>query len=206
LKSLFLTHWINPDLRNDRTYVSSYKLRSDDEELYSIDLNKQLGFYQICEFVPANGTDNFIIEQTNRVGTPKISAFEKDSAKMLGTFKGNQFVDSDENLIFSIESVANLKNRDRATSTFCTDSDFVALAADQKRVIALLCRRPRRPAGFHPLLRFKDSFFNLTKTEPRDVFEIIIKDEQCCDQRMLAAIAVIVHDRGGLYVRNKNAH
>lgn len=200
MKSIMLTNWTNHDMRGIRTYVTSYTLRDEDNELYSLDLNKQMGFYQISEFVAVNGTDHFIIEQTNRVGTPKIAVFDKDSGRMLGTFKGNHFVDSDESQIFTIERVAQLRHRNVDLS--CHEEDFAAVAADDKRVIALFCHLPRKPERKHLLRRLKLALSQLMKAPPKDVFEIIIKDEQCCDQRMLAAIAVILHNRGGLQVES----
>lgn len=200
LKSIILTNWTNHDMRGIRTYVTSYTLRDENNELYSLDLNKQMGFYQISEFVAVNGTDHFIIEQTNRVGTPKIAVFDKDSGRMLGTFKGNHFVDSDESRIFTIESVAQLQHQ--GANLNYSEEDFAAVAADDKRVIALFCHLPRKPEGMHLLRRLRIALSRLMKAGPKDIFEIIIKDEQCCDQRMLATIAVILHNRGGLQVES----
>lgn len=179
--------------------MTSYTLRSEDAELYTLDLNRQMGFYQISEFVAINGSDHFIIEQTNRVGTPKIAAFDKDSGRMLGTFKGNQFVDSDENVIFSIESVSQLLHRDDDTP--CNEEDFAAVAAD-KRVVALFCHLPRMPQRGRILSRLKLALRRMSSA-PKDVFEIVIKDDRCCDDRMLCAIAVILHSRGGLQIDRK---
>lgn len=200
MKSIILTNWTNHDKRGIRTYVTSYTLRSEDTELYTLDLNKQMGFYQISEFVAINGTDHFIIEQTNRVGTPKIAAFDKDSGRMLGTFKGNQFVDSDESLIFSIESVSQLLHRDDDIA--CDEEDFAAIAADNHRVVALFRHLPRIPERKQLLTRLKLALRRFSNA-PQDIFEIIIKDDHCCDHRMLCAIAVILHSRGGLQVDKK---
>lgn len=159
-----------------------------------------MGFYQISEFVAINGTDHFIIEQTNRVGTPKIAAFDKDSGRMLGTFKGNHFVDSDENLIFTIESIAQLRNEDNDFD--CAEEDFAAVAADDQHVVALFCHLPRKPERGQLLTRLKQSINRLSNT-PKDIYEILIKDPRCCDHRMLCAIAVILHSRGGLQIDKK---
>lgn len=200
MKSITLTNWTNHDKRGIRTYVTSYTLRSEDMELYTLDLNKQMGFYQISEFVAINGTDNFIIEQTNRVGTPKIAAFDKDSGRMLGTFKGNQFVDSDESLIFNVECVSQLLRSDDGAT--CHEEDFAAVAADDKRVVALFCHLPRIPQRGRLFARLKLALQGLSNT-PKDVFEILVKDDHCCDERMLCAIAVILHSRGGLQIDKK---
>lgn len=201
LKSIIVTNWTNHDLRGVRTYVTSYTLRDENKELYSLDLNKQMGFFQISEFVAANGIDHFIIEQTNRVGTAKIAAFDKNSGRMLGTFKGNQFVDMDENLIFSIERVAQLQ-QDGAGTTY-KEEDFAAVAADDKRVIALFRPLPRQLNRGHLLRRLALSLNQFLKSGPKNVLEIVIKDEHCCDHRMLAAIGVLLHNRGGLQIDSK---
>ena len=199
MKSIYLSNWTNHDLRNVRTYVTSYTLRDDDVELYKLDLNKQMGFYQISEFVASNGSDHFIIEQTNRVGTPKVAAFDKDSGRMLGSFKGNHFVDSDERLLFSIKSVAQLKGLDEED---CDKDDFAAISAEHQHVIALFCHLPRKPKSGHLLAHLKILLRGISSA-PKDIYKIIIKDPDQCDHRMLCAIAVLLHSRGGLQIDTK---
>jgi hypothetical protein len=181
-------------MRDVRTYVTSYRVRDDHKELFTIDLNKQLGFYQICEFVAVSGDDHFIIEQTNRVGAPKIATFDKSSGTLLGTFKDNLLVDIDEKVIFTVEPVAKLKNVSGSSN-----EDFVAMTSDNQQVIALFCPLPRKPAGLHLLTRIKLLLKSVLKSAPRDVVEVLINDESCCDRRVLIAIAMIIHDRGGIH-------
>lgn len=200
LNSIILTNWTNHDKRGIRTYSTSYTLRDEDDELYTLDLNKQMGFYQISEFVALNGSDHFIIEQTNRVGTPKIAAFDKDSGRMIGTFKGNRFVDGDENLIFTVENIAQVRSAD--TDYDCAEEDFAAIAADDQHVVALFCHLPRKPERGQLLTRLKQSI-NRFSSAPKDIYQIFIKDQHCCDPRMLCAIAVILHSRGGLQIDSK---
>lgn len=183
-----------------RSYITSYTLRSADRVLYTLDLNKQMGFYQISEFVPVDDDNPFIIEQTNRVGTPKIAAFDKDTGSMLGTFKGNNFVDSDESLIFTIESVAQLAEGDAALE--CAEEDFVAVAAEDRHIMALFCHLPRDSRKHSLFSRIQHSLRQFSNS-PKDIYEILIKDTDCCDYRMLCAIAVILHSRGGLQIDAK---
>lgn len=197
MKRIILNNWVNPDLQSLAGYVSSYTLR-EEQDLYTIDLLKQTGFYQISEFASPDGKNHFIIEQTNRIGTPRVAAFDKETGSMLGAFKTNTLVGSDEQTVCNVVPLGSLENRALIKDFSATEDDFVAVKPGDTMPAALFMRLPKRCGQAHRLLGKIKSMANHLGKVPHDVFELVILDDTLCDERMLYAIAVILHNRGGL--------
>lgn len=179
-------------MRGMRSYVTSYTLRSNNSELFTIHLNRQFGFYQISEFSAPDGQENFIIEQTNRVGAPKIAAFDKDSGTMLGVLKGNTLLDANESPIMQIKMAADLTPDYERPVRECRPDDWVGVLEESKKVAVLFSRLESR--GF-----FRRIITNLSKA-PADVLNTVIIEDDICDIRMIYAVAVVLHSRGGLHL------
>lgn len=183
-----------------RSYVTSYTLRRDHSELFTIHLNRQLGFYQISEFISAGSGRNFIIEQTNRVGTPKIAAFDKDTGNMLGVFKGNTLLDANEAPIFHIKPMISLSADCVCPAHENNPEDYAGVVHEQKNIAAIFSRLPhreRREGLVSKMRRWTNRFTNA----PVDVLEAQVIEETACDLRMVCAVAVILHSRGGLHLK-----
>lgn len=189
-------------MRGMRSYVTSYTLSCGNSELFTIHLNRQLGFYQISEFISPDSHKNFIIEQTNRVGTPKIAAFDKDTGNMLGIFKGNTLVDANETPIFHVQSMMNL-----ATDCVCPaqenrPEDYAGVMHEQKNIAAIFSRLPHRLNNRGPLTLLRRWAAHFTNA-PVDVLEVMTIEEEAFDLRMICAVAVILHSRGGLQLNSR---
>jgi len=200
LKAIILSNWISQDMRGMRSYVTSYTLRSGNSELFTIHLNRQLGFYQISEFISTDAKRNFIIEQTNRVGTPKIAAFDKDSGNMLGVFKGNTLLDANEAPIFHIKPMISLSADSVCPAHTANPEDYAGLIHGQKNIAAIFSRMPHsyhREGMASRLRRWTNRFTHA----PVDVLEALVVEEDICDLRMICAVAVVLHSRGGLHLR-----
>jgi hypothetical protein len=201
LKAIILSNWISQDMRGMRSYVTSYTLRQDHSELFTIHLNRQLGFYQISEFIAAGTSGrNFIIEQTNRLGTPKIAAFDKDTGNMLGVFKGNTLLATNEAPVFHVAPMASLN-----TDCVCPVhrdalEDYAGVLHEQKNVAAIFSHLPYRESGEGLMSRMR-RWTNRFNSAPTDVLEVQVIEEDACDVRMICAVAVILHSRGGLHLR-----
>lgn len=202
-----ISNWIDPDLQSLAGYSSSYLLRDTEQELYAIDLLKQKGFYQISEFTSPADNPHFIIEQTNRLGTPKIAVFDKESGTMLGAFKTNRFINDEDEVLFELVTLQKLQNSALLQDFKATDNDFAAVPFDREKQsplvnctvpMALFLKLPRAGRTKNRILKsIRSVAAHLTRT-PRDVSELVILDDSICDPRMFYAIAVILHNRGGL--------
>lgn len=196
MKAIILSNWISPDMRGMRSYVTSYTLHLDQAELFTIHLNKQMGFYQISEFQSPDKSQNFIIEQTNRVGTPRIAAFDKESGNMLGALKGNTLLDRDES------PTLDLKPMSKITDIACpliedSPEDYAGVLHGQASVGVILSQLPHRYARRSLLTQLRHFTRRIGNT-PRDVLEVVVVEDNVCDLRMLCAVGVIMHSRGGL--------
>jgi hypothetical protein len=201
LKTIILNNWISTDMRGMRSYVTSYTLRCNNSEIFTIHLNRQHGFYQISEFLSASDPrQNFIIEQTNRVGTPKIAAFDKDSGNMLGVFKGNILMDANEAPVFHIKPVHALTGDSLCPLHEVNPEDYAGVLHEQKNIAAIFSRLPQRFNRESILARMRRWTHRFTNS-PIDVFEVLMIEEEACDLRMLCAVAVILHSRGGLHLK-----
>lgn len=198
MKPTVLSNWINPDLRSTRSYSSSYTIRQGHDELFTLNLNKQLGFYQISEFVSQTANhNNFIIEQTNKVGKPKIAAFEKDTGLMLGVLRGNVLLNEHEETVFEVRSLKDLDEQSLRRLSVSHTDDFAAVLPDGRSVAAVFHRLPRKDED-QKLLNWLRRMAKLFTGDPKDIFEIDIVDPDLYDVRMYYAIAVILHSRSGL--------
>ncbi len=200
LKAIILSNWTSQDMRGLRSYVTSYSLRTSDTELFTIHLNKQMGFYQISEFIGADKSQNFIIEQTNRIGTPKIAAFDKESGNMLGVFKGNTVLDHSEVPLFDVKPMVNLSSSIVCPTHEDNPEDYAGVINHSNTVAVIFSRLPHRYArrGLFTQLR---QLANRLSNAPLDVLETMVIEENACDLRMLCAVAVILHSRGGLQLK-----
>lgn len=200
LKPITLSHWINPDFKANKGYVASYTFRQDGKELFTINLHKQMGFYQISEFVAPDSANNFIMEQTNKVGLCKIAAFDKDTGDMLGIFKGNVLVDTSEQPVFEVHHLARLSETTLCPTSLSTPDDYAAVLTGENTVSALFTHLPRRGAqGAGPVGQLTQWVKGLLGGH-QDVMEIDILEKPGCDPRMHCAIAVILHSRRGLHL------
>lgn len=183
-------------MRGLRSYVTSYTLRQGDAELFTIHLNRQMGFYQISEFLSPLGRQNFIIEQTNRVGTPRIAAFDKESGNMLGVFKGNNLLDGSDTPVLDIKPMSKIAD---LICPLIEDSleDYAGVLHQQAGIGVILSRLPHRYVRRSLLKRLRH-FARRFSSSPRDVLEMVVVEDGLCDLRMLCAVAVIMHSRGGL--------
>ena len=200
MKAIILSNWTSQDMRGLRSYVTSYSLRTQDTELFTIHLNKQMGFYQISEFIAPDRSRNFIIEQTNRVGTPKIAAFDKDSGNMLGVFKGNTVLDASETPVFDVQPMQAL-----STSIVCplhadNPEDYAGVLHEQRNVAVIFSRLPHRYVRRGLFTRLRQ-FIHRLSNAPQEVLEVMVVEEDACDLRMICAVAVLLHSRGGLQLR-----
>lgn len=198
LKPITLSHWINPDYKSNKDYVASYTLRQEEAELFTIDLHKQMGFYQISEFVAPNGENNFIIEQTNKVGRCKIAVFDKETGNMLGIFRGNTLVNTSEEPVFEVHHLASLTESTLCPTSLSTPEDYAAVLTDNNTVAALFSHLPRRGPHGNGLVGHMRTWLGRISGNNQDVMEIDIWEEPSCDPRMHYAIAVILHSRRGL--------
>lgn len=180
-----------------RGYVSSYTLSEDDNPLYHIDLLKQLGFYQISEFTSPRGASPFIIEQTNRIGTPKVAAFDKETGQMLGAFKTNSLINSSEELVLNVCPISQLQEQELLAEFGSSDDDYIAVSPENNTPVALFIRLPKQLHKYGIFSRIKSMASHIGKTNSL-VMQLIILEPQICDERMLYAIAIILHNRGGL--------
>lgn len=183
-------------MRSTRSYVASYTIRQGHVELFNIHLHKQLGFYQISEFASENSKNNFIIEQTNKVGKPKIAAFEKDTGQMLGLLRGNILLnDSDETLV-ELKLARDLPENLISQLEPYNPDDYVAIAFNGSNayIVAVYYRLPKKDED-KSLLRVARRLAKLFSGDPKDIFELEIWDEKVTDERNLFAIAVILHSR-----------
>lgn len=195
MKTIILRNWTSPDMRGMSSYATSYTLRSDNSDLFTVHLNRQLSFYQISEFISAAPGDNFTIEQTNRVGTPKIAAFDKESGNMLGVFQGNTLMDVSEAPIFHLTTIHTL-NADRTFPLHdFNPEDYAGVLHEQKKIAAIFSHR-----GTGWLARMRRWLQRFTNA-PMDVLEVKLIEEGICDLRMICAVAVILHNRGGLNLK-----
>jgi hypothetical protein len=196
LKGIILSNWTSQDMRGLRSYATSYTLRQGGSELFTIHLNKQMGFYQISEFLSPLNHQNFIIEQTNRVGTPRIAAFDKESGNMLGAFKGNSLLDSNDTPVLDLKPMSKIAD---IVCPLIEDSpeDYAGVLHQQAGIGLILSRLPHRYVR-RSLLAQARHFARRFSSSPRDVLEMVVVENNVCDLRMLCAIAVIMHSRGGL--------
>ncbi len=187
-------------MRGMRSYVSSYTLRCNNAEFFTIHLNRQQGFYQISEFLsPNDSKQNFIIEQINSGGAPKIAAFDKDSGTMLGALMGNTLLDANDAPILHIKPVAALSTELGYPLDQVNPEDFAGVTHEQNTIAAIFSRLPLRDNQDGIVARVR-SWTQRFSNAPIDVFEVQIKEE-VCDQRLFCAVAVIMHNRGGLHLK-----
>lgn len=200
LKTIILNNWISTDMRGMRSYVSSYTLRSNNAELFTIHLNRQQGFYQISEFLsPTYPRQNFIIEQINSGGAPKIAAFDKESGNMLGALMGNTLVDANDAPIFHVKPMLALSADLGYPLDQVNPDDFAGVTHEQNKIAAIFSRLPRHDNQDGIVARVR-SWAQRFSNAPLDVFEVQIKEE-VCDERLFCAVAVIMHNRGGLHLK-----
>ena len=203
MKAITLSNWTNQDMHGMPSYVTSYTLRAGHSELFTIHLNRQLGFYQISEFISADAERNFIIEQTNRVDAPKIAAFDKNTGNMLGAFQGNTLLDADDEPVFHVKQMISL-----STDCLCAmqgegnPEDYAAVLHEQKNVAAIFSRLPRGKDDKGLISRMRHWTNRLSSSA--DVLEALVIEEDVCDLRMICAVAVILHSRGGLHLHKPN--
>jgi hypothetical protein len=199
LKAIILSNWTSQDMRSLRGYSTSYTLRQDDQELFTIHLNRNKGFYLISEFQSPDPSQNFIIEQTNRVGTPRIAAFDKESGNMLGAFKGNTLLDSNDTPIFEIQPIS--KVTDIACPPVRNNAEnYAAVRCGEPAIGVIISLLPQQYAAAGLLSSLRRLTRRLTSA-PQDVLEVVMMDGTACDLRMLCAVAVIMHSRGGLQLK-----
>lgn len=200
MKTLILSNWTNQDMRGMRSYVTSYTLRRGNSELFTIHLNRQLGFYQISEFIAPDSARNFIIEQINRLDTPKIVIFDKATGNMLGVFHGNTLLDAHEEPIFHLEPLSHVEAGGVcAAHTDHNSEDYAGVLHGQKNLAAIFFRLPRakRAEGVGSRIR---RWAKHLSGRPNDVLEVQVIEEEASCLRMICAVAVILHSRGGLYL------
>jgi hypothetical protein len=196
LKTIILNNWISADMRGMRSYVSSYTLRCNNTTLFTIHLNRQQDFYQISEFLsPDDPQQNFIIEQIYRVDTPKIAVFDKESGALLGAFMGNTLVDANDAPIFHVKPVHALSRDLDFPLDQVNPNDFAGILHEQNKIVAIFSHLPRRDKQDSLLARVR-SWAQRISNAPVDALEMQIIQEEVCDQRLLCAIAVIMHSRG----------
>jgi hypothetical protein len=196
LKSIFLSNRIDPELHNRRSYVSSYRFSRDHKELFRVHLNKMAGFYLMSEFVGSKDDDNFVIEQTNRAGTPKISIYQKNSGILLGAVNGNLLLDGDENPIGELKSAESLVQATNVRLA-ARDNDLALVNLADNKVTAVFSQLPRKET--HPSwLTHLTKLTRLTSGPKTGVMEIALLQDKSVDLRVILAAAVVVHSRGGL--------
>lgn len=195
-----VSNWVNPDLLENPGYVSTYMLRHQNQELFTVHLNQQLGFYQISEFVAPAESGNFIIEQTNKAGKPKIVAFDKQSGDLLGTFKGNTLVNDSDEPVLEVKPLTKLEISFFFTLGDIYPEDSMAVNLREREIAAFFYRLPRdnrkRPGIFGKL----NQWLKRGSDDPQDVMEMHVFSDRTCDLRMFCAMAVILHSRDGLHL------
>lgn len=199
MKIVNISCWKNKDALDVQEYIASYSIHDEGKELFNINLMKQKGFYQLCEFTESDERCNFVIEQTNRAGTPKVAAFDKETGLMLGTFKTNSLVDQDEDFVFQLLEFSKTKHQRLMEQYNACADDFVALDRDKKPAV-LFIHLPKINQPKPGLLSKIKSMANNISQVKHDVYQVVILNNELCDERMFFAIGVILHDRGGLQI------
>lgn len=194
MKPTVLSTWVNPDMRATRSYVASYTVRQGHNELYNLHLHKQLGFFQISEFFSNTGENHFVIEQTNKVGKPKIAVFEKDTGMMLGLLKGNTLLNENEEAILEFKKAKDLTEQLITQLEPYNPEDYVALMPNSNCIVAVFYTLPKKSAD-KKLLRALRSLAKLFSGDPKDIYEIEIWDDSITDIRNYYACAVIFQNR-----------
>lgn len=200
LNTVTLRNWVNPDLVGNPGYMSTYSLRHQNRELFTVHLNQQLGFYQISEFVAPGDADNFIIEQTNKAGKPKIVAFDKASGDLLGTFKGNTLINDSEEPVLEIKPLTKLEISFFFTLGDIYPEDSMAVNLRQREIAAFFYRLPRDSGRKSGIFGRLNQWLKRSTDDPQDVMEMHVFSDRACDLRMFCAIAVILHSREGLHL------
>lgn len=195
-----VSNWVNPDLLENPGYVSTYALRHQDRELFTVHLNQQLGFYQISEFVAPGESDNFIIEQTNKAGKPKIVAFDKLSGDLLGTFKGNTLVNDNDEPVLEVKPLTKLEISFFFTLGDIYPEDSMAVNLREREIAAFFYRLPRDNRKRPGILGKLNQWLKRSADDPQDVMEMHVFSDRTCDLRMFCAMAVILHSRDGLHL------
>lgn len=196
--SIILNNWNNPDLQATQGYATSYTLRHGDKRLYRVHLSLQKGFYQMTEFLsPENDGTNFVLEQTNKSGRLKIAVFDKASGAMLGVLKGNTLYDQNEAEVFQLTPLAQAANFALYDLPEAYSDDLVALSSPGGTAVAFFGRLPSPSHSHSGLGRLRGWLRNRSK-KPKSVMRVDVFEQSACDLRMLCAIAVVLHSRGGL--------
>lgn len=190
MKPIIISNWTNPDLRTARSYVTSYTMRQANSKLFTIDLHKQMGFYQISEF--AHNKDdalNFTLEQTNRLGPLKISVFEKHSALMLGSLKGMEVVDESESVLYEVLSAPTKADKapDNRRSNPSQLKGVTPTGGEAVRFTRIAPHR-NKSSVLSKLATWGTHF----AAAPKDIMKIEIDDDDLCDMRLHCAIGVVM--------------
>lgn len=197
MKSVNISHWKSKDAQDTQHYVASYGIHDGSTELFSIDLTKQKGFYQLSEFVAPQQKNNFMIEQTNRAGTPKVVAFDKQSGSMLGNIKTNSLIDQDEEFVFELFEFSKTTHTQLMKKHEATPEDYIALDKQQNPAV-LYIHLPKEKDQKKGLISKIKSMAGERPERKQNVFQVVILNSELCDERMCFAIGVVLHDRGGL--------
>jgi hypothetical protein len=198
LNSIILNHRIEPELYNQRSYASTYRFTQNNLELFRVHLNKKNGFYLMSDFVGSNESDNFVMEQTNRMGTPNIEIYQKTTRNLLGVIQGNCLLDNTENLIAELQSAKSMA-QDTLVRLTAQEGDVAVVTPADNKVVAVLSRLPRKQ--MHPTWLTKlTKWVRLAGGANHNAMEISVLQDKPLDLRLLLAAAVIAHSRGGLQV------
>ncbi len=198
MSSIVLSRWHNPDASAHSNYAHSYVLRQDQKELYHVDLNMELGFFELSEFVSPEGRNNFMIEQASQTGKVKVRVFDKDTGSPLAVLCNNILKDNEESPVFEFHHLHGLSE-----SILCdidedsTPDDYAAING-KNDVAALFVHLPK-PSASHAGFFSRVSRWAKNKGDaPKDVMEVQLRHANACSIPVFCALAVIIEARGGL--------
>lgn len=194
LKSVEITCWIDPDLEGQAGYSASYGVMQDRTPLYTVALNRQGGFYGISEFVDEAGGSPFVLEQVNNSGRARVAVFDKASGEMLGTIGERKVCDAAGDVLLVLQRVRDQANFAAERFNTAGPEDLVAVTNDAHQV-AVFVNMPVSPGMLKRWRRWlEDRSHNTAST----VMRIDIARGLLTDERLLYAIAVILHSRKGV--------
>ena len=198
MSSIVISRWHNPDASIHHNYAHSYILRQDQQELFRVDLNMELGFFELSEFVAPNERHNFMIEQLSQTGKVKVSVFDKNTGTSLAVLCNNILKNNEERPVFEINHLHDLSDNMLCHIDEDSTPDDYAAVCQNKTIAALFVHLPK-PSECHSGFFSRISRWAKNKGDaPKDVMEIQLTRQDVCSKRVLCALAVIIHARGGL--------